>query len=226
MNNTWFSWSSGKDSAFALYQLMQNPEYQVTGLFTTINKNFDRVAMHAVRHSILRAQAKSIGIPLYPIFIPHPCSNEIYKSVMSTFIDLAIDQKITHMAFGDLYLEDIKSYRQKMLANIPIEPIFPIWKTPTNDLAHMLIDEGFKAKVTCIDPKKLPTDFVGRDYNLSFLDDLPEGIDPCGENGEFHTIVYDGPLLKFPLFLKAGEIVEREGFVFADFELIEEKEGV
>jgi uncharacterized protein (TIGR00290 family) len=172
--------------------------------------------MHAVRDELLELQAKELGLPLLRVKIPHGCSNELYESRMMKAVDSAIASKISHLAFGDLFLEDVRRYREKMLQPTPIRPLFPIWGRNTIDLAREMIAIGQKAIITCIDPKKLPASFAGRVFDTTFLSDLPKGIDPCGENGEFHSFVYDSPLYKKPIHVRVGEIVEREGFVFAD----------
>jgi uncharacterized protein (TIGR00290 family) len=211
----WMSWSSGKDSAFALYKLKQQG-ISVDALFTTINESANRVAMHAVRETLLANQAEALNLPLYKISIPSPCSNQVYESRMGDFIEVAKQEGVTHFAFGDLFLEDVRLYRINQLQNTGIEPLFPLWGSPTGELAREMIKIGQKTIVTCIDPKKLSTSFAGRDFNDAFLNDLPSDIDPCGERGEFHTFVYDSPLFKAPIPIVLGEIIERDGFVFAD----------
>lgn len=213
---TLLSWSSGKDSAWTLYELQQDDDIELVGLVTTVNQTHQRVAMHAVRVSLLEQQAEAAGLPLHIINIPHPCSNEIYNQAMEDFFKSIEGQGITHMAFGDLYLEDIRQYRIDNLKKTSLEPLFPLWLKPTDDLAQAMLAGGLKTRITCVDPKQLSASFVGREFNQSFLDDLPETVDPCGENGEFHSFTYDGPMFKQPIKITAGEIVEREGFVFAD----------
>ncbi len=212
----WMSWSTGKDSALALYEILQSQEFEVEGLFTTVNESFGRVAMHSTREELLAQQAFELDLPLTIVKIPYPCTNEIYEQRMAECIQAARAQNITHMAFGDLYLEEIRDYRLKMLTGTGITPVFPLWGISTTDLAARLISLGFKAIVTCVDTKKLPQSFVGRSYDASFLTDLPPNIDPCAENGEFHTVVYSSPNFRNPLKVKVGEIVRREGFCFAD----------
>jgi uncharacterized protein (TIGR00290 family) len=213
---TLVSWSSGKDSAWTLYQLQQDNDIELVGLVTTVNETHQRVAMHAVRVSLLEQQAKAAGLPLFIIPIPHPCSNELYNQAMNQFFDSIEGQDITHMAFGDLYLEDIRQYRIDNLKNTGLEPLFPLWLKPTDELAQAMLDGGLKTHITCIDPKQLDASFAGREFNKQFLNDLPDSVDPCGEKGEFHSFAYDGPMFKHAISIKAGEVVERDGFVFAD----------
>jgi uncharacterized protein (TIGR00290 family) len=216
MKKVLLSWSSGKDSAWMLYQLQQDKDIELVGLVTTVNQTHQRVAMHAVRVSLLEQQALAAGLPLHIINIPHPCSNQIYAQAMESFFESIHGQDVSHMAFGDLYLEDIRQYRIDSLKPTELKPLFPLWLKPTNELAQSMLQGGLKARITCVDPKRLPASFVGREYNQSFLDDLPEGIDPCGENGEFHSFVYDGPMFSKVIKITSGETVERDGFVFAD----------
>jgi len=212
---TWMSWSSGKDSVFALYELKRQ-NIDVSGLFTTMNQAANRVAMHAVHETLLDRQGEALSLPVYKILIPSPCPNEVYEREMRRFIEMAKKENVTHFAFGDLFLEDVKQYRINQLENTGIQPIFPIWGRPTEGLAKAMIALGQKAIITCVDPKKLHPSFAGRDFDLSFLKDLPPEIDQCGERGEFHTFVYDSPLFHSPLEVKTGEIIERDGFVFSD----------
>jgi uncharacterized protein (TIGR00290 family) len=213
---TLLSWSSGKDSAWALHILRQTSKYEVVGLLTTVNESADRVAMHAVRSELLRAQANALGLQLHRIDIPQPCSNAQYEAAMTAAIARAVADGVTVMAFGDLFLEDIRSYRVEKLAGTGIEPVFPIWGIPTDLLARQMIESGLRARLTCVDPKQLAARFVGREYDASLLDELPATVDPCGERGEFHTFAYDGPMFPKPLSIRSGEVVERDGFVFAD----------
>jgi uncharacterized protein (TIGR00290 family) len=210
------SWSSGKDSAWALHLLRQNPEVEVVGLFTTLNAEFDRVAMHAVRSELLRRQAETVGLPLHTIPLPWPCPNERYETLMGEFIDGARRDGIEGMAFGDLFLEDIRAYREEKLRGTGIEPIFPVWGIPTDALAHEMVSGGLRAVVTCVDPRQLSPEFAGRTYDAAFLADLPPTADPCGERGEFHTFCSDGPMFRRPVAVTVGETVERDGFVFTD----------
>lgn len=213
---TLLSWSSGKDSAWALHVLQQEPSIDVVGLFCTVNKEFNRVAMHAVRVELLQQQAKGVDLPLHIIQIPHPCSNGEYGDAMTSFIDEAEKENIKCFAFGDLFLEDVRRYREDHLKGTGITPIFPIWGIPTKKLSRKMVNSGLKAMITCIDPKYLTIEFIGREYNESFLDDIPVGVDPCGENGEFHSFAFDGPMFQNPIEISLAEIVHRDGFVFAD----------
>jgi len=222
---TWLSWSSGKDSAWALHVLRQHGDFEVTGLFTTINIAFDRVAMHAVRVELLREQARAVGLPLHLIEIPYPCSDEQYAAAMSDFVARAHNAEVQCMAFGDLYLEDVRRYREERLQGTGIEPVFPLWGRPTQELLTEMIADGMRAVLTCVDPKVLPAEFAGCELNMALLERLPNGIDPCGENGEFHTFVFDGPMFSYPLDVVRGEVVCRDGFVFADFSLKEQYVG-
>lgn len=217
MKNVLLSWSSGKDSAWSLHHLRsKNKEVRVTGLLTTFNAAMDRVAMHAVRRKLVEAQAERIGLPLWAVELPWPCSNADYERIMGDVYRSAVDQGISAMAFGDLFLEDIRAYRERQLKGTGLEPLFPIWGGSTKQLALDMIASGIKAKLTCIDPSKLARSYAGCEFDLPFLEGLPEKIDPCGENGEFHTFVYDAPIFKRPIVVQLGDIVERDGFVFAD----------
>lgn len=220
---TWLSWSSGKDSAWSLYRLRQQPDIEVTGLVTTVNERHQRVAMHAVRLSLLQAQAEAAGLPLHVVPIPSPCSNEAYEAAMSRLIDKAKENKVTHMAFGDLFLEDIRAYRERQLSGTGIKPLFPLWQIPTDALAREMIASGLKAVITCIDPRHLAPSFAGRTFDAAFLDDLPKQIDPCGERGEFHSFAIEGPMFRHPISVTVGEVVTRDGFVFADLLLAQEE---
>ena len=213
---TLLSWSSGKDSAWALHALRQTEEFEVVGLLTTINEVADRVAMHAVRSELLRLQAAAAGLPLHAVAIPAPCSNEQYEVAMSAALERARSERVEVMAFGDLFLEDIRKYREEKLAGTGITPIFPIWGIPTPDLARQMIAGGLAARLTCVDPKQLSPSFVGREFDAKLLQELPSSVDPCGERGEFHSFAYRGPMFTNPLPIRRGEIVERDGFVFAD----------
>ncbi|MGP0072564.1 MAG: ATP-binding protein [Bryobacteraceae bacterium] len=210
------SWSSGKDSAWSLHLLRQDPNVEVVALVTTLNEQFDRVAMHAVRRELLEMQAAAIGVPLWTVPLPWPCSNEQYEARMRDLCARAVNEGIQAMAFGDLHLADIRAYREKQLAGTGLEPLFPVWQIPTADLARTMIASGLRAKITCVDPKVLPREFAGRDFDAKFLADLPPNIDPCGENGEFHSFVYDGPIFVQPLAVEVVQTVDRDGFVFAD----------
>lgn len=210
------SWSSGKDSAWALHQLMQNPDVEVVGIFATLNEEQDRVAMHGVRHQLLESQADRLGLPLDVINLPNPCSHDDYGRIMGQFVEQALARGVTHIAFGDLFLEDVRRYREDNLKGTGLEPLFPIWLTPTPELAQTVLDSGLKAIVTCVDSKQIPAEFSGREYNAELLADLPDSADPCGENGEFHTFVYDGPMFSAPIPLERGETIQRDQFFFTD----------
>jgi uncharacterized protein (TIGR00290 family) len=210
------SWSSGKDSAWSLHLLRQDPSVEVVALVTTLNEKFDRVAMHAVRRELLELQAESVGVPLWTVPLPWPCSNEEYEARMRELCARALRADVDAMAFGDLFLTDIRAYREKQLRGTALQLLFPVWQIPTAELARTMIASGLRAKITCVDPKVLPAEFAGRDFDSQFLADLPPGIDPCGENGEFHSFVYDGPGFREPINVSVGEVVERDGFVFVD----------
>ena len=217
MKRTLLSWSSGKDSAWTLHVLRQRTDLELVGLLTTINTEFDRVAMHGTRRSVLEAQAEAAGLPLWPIPLPWPCTNEIYEQRMREACDRALREKVDTIAFGDLFLQDVRAYREKQLAGTGLEPIFPLWEIPTPSLARDMIRGGLKAKLTCVDTKQLAASFVGRDFDAQLLDELPPTIDPCGERGEFHTCVSAGPMFTRPLQLEPGETVMRDQFAYADF---------
>jgi uncharacterized protein (TIGR00290 family) len=218
MKRVLLSWSSGKDSAWTLHVLRQQPDIELVGLLTSLNSEFQRVAMHSTRLSVLEAQAEAAGLPLWTVQLPWPCSNEIYEQRMAEACQRAIDEHVDAIAFGDLFLQDVRAYRERQLKPTGLEPLFPLWEIPTDALAREMIAGGLRAKLTCVDPKQLPSSFAGRDFDEALLRDFPAGIDPCGERGEFHTCVYAGPMFTGPLQLEAGEVVERDGFVFADFQ--------
>jgi uncharacterized protein (TIGR00290 family) len=210
------SWSSGKDSAWTLHVLRQQDEYEIVGLLTTVNQAFNRVAMHSTRSELLQAQAEAAGLPLTALPLPWPCSNDIYESVMQNACSEAVARGVATIAFGDLYLQDVRAYREKQLQGTGLGPIFPLWQIPTDRLAQEMIAGGLRARLSCIDPKALPHSFAGREFDSALLRDLPAGVDPCGENGEFHTFVYAGPMFSAAIPITLGEVVERDGFVFAD----------
>jgi uncharacterized protein (TIGR00290 family) len=210
------SWSSGKDSAWALHLLNQQHPGAVAALLTTVNETMDRVAMHGVRRSVLEAQARAAGLPLHVVHIPHPCPNDIYEAQMRTAVADARASGFTHAAFGDLFLEDIRRYREERLSGTGLEPLFPVWGIPTRRLAEEMIDGGLRARLACIDTRALDATFVGRDFDRTLLRDLPPGVDPCGEKGEFHSCVYAGPMFKEPLPLDAGETHAVAPFVWID----------
>jgi uncharacterized protein (TIGR00290 family) len=213
---TLISWSTGKDSAWALHVLRQNSEIEIVGLFCTVNKVFDRVAVHGVRIDLLRQQAQSINLPLHIVYIPYPCSNEEYENAMKAFISKTEEMGIEYFAFGDLFLENVRSYREKLLHGTGIKPLFPIWGTSTDSLSRQMISSGLKAVITCVGQKHLTSEFVGREYNESFINEIPKHIDPCGENGEFHSFAYDGPTFRYPIEIALGEIVFKEDACFID----------
>ena len=213
------SWSTGKDSAWMLYTLKQQHPAAVAGLLSTVHEAFDRVAMHAVRRTLLQAQADAAELPLYVVNIPWPCSNAEYEQRMGDAVKTFLADGFTHVAFGDLFLEDVRHYREERLAGTGLTPLFPLWKTkPTADLARDMIAGGLKAHLTCVDPRKLNRSFVGRAFDEALLRDLPQDVDPCGENGEFHSFVSAGPMFSRPLEVRVGEVVDRDGFCFADIE--------
>jgi uncharacterized protein (TIGR00290 family) len=211
------SWSGGKDSSLALYETSRNKEIEIVGLLTTITKGFDRISMHGVRRSLLLKQAESIGLPLYEVFIPKKSTNEIYEREMrSVLIKLKEDLSATTYLFGDIFLQDIREYREKNLSQIGMDAVFPLWGKNTRDLARYFISEGFRAVLCTLDPRELDPKFCGREFDDSFLSEIPSTVDPCGENGEFHTFVYEGPIFTNPIKIERGEVVERDGFYFAD----------
>ncbi len=218
MKRVLLSWSSGKDCAWALHVLRQRDDVEVVGLLTTINTEFDRVAMHGTRRAVLEAQANAAGLPLWTVPLPWPCSNEIYEERMRAACDQAIAAKVDAIAFAPIwFLTDVRAYRERQLAGTGLEPLFPVWEIPTGQLAREMIASGLRAKLVCVDSRQLPPDLCGRDFDLALLEDLPPGTDPCGENGEFHSCVYDGPMFSQPVTLDAGQIVDRDGFIYADF---------
>jgi uncharacterized protein (TIGR00290 family) len=209
------SWSSGKDSAWALHVLRQNHS-EVAGLLTSLNDTAGRVSMHGVREEILRAQAAATGLPLFTIPLPWPCTNEIYEAQLRIAVERAVAGGFTHVAFGDLFLEDVRKYREDRMAGSGLMPLFPLWGLPTPDLARDMIAGGLRARISTIDPRVMPRELVGAEFDESLLRSLPPGVDPCGENGEFHTCVTAGPMFSRPLDLTVGEIADREGFVYRD----------
>jgi uncharacterized protein (TIGR00290 family) len=212
------SWSSGKDSAWALHVLRQGGAVEVVGLVTTLNEAFGRVAMHGVRAELVQAQADAAGLPLWRVPLPWPCSNAEYEARVRAVIANAVAEGVTAVAFGDLFLTDIRAYRERQLAGTGIEPLFPVWGTVdgTPALARTMLAAGLRAALTCVDPRHLPPAFAGRAFDAGLLADLPPGVDPCGENGEFHTFCHAGPMFARPVPVRAGAVVERDGFVFAD----------
>ena len=216
MKRILLSWSSGKDSAWSLHVLRQRSEYEVAGLLTTFNDEVDRVAMHAVRRALVEEQAVAADLPLWSVPLPWPCSNEQYESLMAQTCAKAIAEGIEGIAFGDLFLEDVRAYRIKQLAVTSLEPIFPAWGIPTHSLASEMVASGLKAILTCVDSRKLKASYAGRQFDANLLNDLPAGIDPCGENGEFHSFVYAGPMFSREIPVIVGETLTRDQFVFAD----------
>ncbi len=213
------SWSSGKDSAFALHEVRRAGEFDVVGALTTVTETFARVSIHGVRQEILRAQCDAAGLPQRIVPIPYPCPNEIYEARMGEAVASAVREGVTHMIFGDLYLADIRAYREQKLAGTGITPVFPLWERPTAALAQAMMASGLEAWLATVDLKRLPANFAGRKFDVQFLADLPEGVDPCGENGEFHTCVVAGPMFSQRLAVAAGERVERDGYAYCDLML-------
>lgn len=210
------SWSSGKDSAWALHLLRQANEYEIVGLVTTLNSEFDRVAMHSTRRALVNAQAETAGLPLWTVPLPWPCSNEQYEYAMRGVCERAVAEGVEAMAFGDLFLEDVRRYREERLAGSGLTPVFPVWGLETHALARTMLAAGVKARIVCVDPRQIGAEFAGRDLDAALLAELPESADPCGEKGEFHTFVYDGPMLARAIPIESGATVTRDGFVFAD----------
>jgi uncharacterized protein (TIGR00290 family) len=218
MKRILLSWSSGKDSAWALHLLRRNPAVEVCGLLTTLNMEFDRVAMHGTRRSVLEAQARAAGLPLWIVPLPWPCSNEHYEASMAEVCRRAVAEGIDAVAFGDLFLADVRAYRERQLAPTGLEPLFPLWEIPTDVLAKEMIAAGLRARLACVDSKQLDPAFAGREFDAELLQAFPAGTDPCGERGEFHTCVYAGPMFSAPIPIESGEVVLRDGFAFADFQ--------
>ena len=212
------AWSSGKDSAWALHVLRARPELEVVGLLTSFNESAGRVAMHAVRRALVHAQAAAAELPLWPVELPFPCSNAEYEERMRGAVAAAEDEGVTHVAFGDLFLEDVRDYRIRMLADSAIEPLFPLWRPAagTPALARTMVDGGLRAVLTCVDPNQLPERFAGRSYDRELLADLPADVDPCGERGEFHTFCFGGPMFANEIPVHVGETTSRDGFCFTD----------
>jgi uncharacterized protein (TIGR00290 family) len=216
MPRAWMSWSSGKDSALALHETRSQGEVEVVGLLTTLNSTADRVAMHGVRRSLLEFQAQALGLPLRVVDLPWPCANEVYEVRMAEAVGQAEQDGVEAMVFGDLFLEDVRRYREESLRATGITPLFPLWRRPTRELARRLLELGFEAVVTCVDPSQAPRWLAGRWFDSALLDEIPPSMDPCGENGEFHTVVVNGPGFGERIAVTVGEVVERDGFVFAD----------
>jgi diphthamide synthase (EF-2-diphthine--ammonia ligase) len=212
------SWSSGKDSAWALHELRQRPDLEVVGLLTTVSAAFARVSMHGVRESLLAAQARALALPLSRIELPWPCPNAVYEERFAAALQQAGQDGVTHLAFGDLFLQDVRDYRMRLLSGTGIEPLFPLWCSPaeTPALARRMLAAGLRAVLTCVDPKQVPARLAGREFDETLLDELPPGADPCGERGEFHTFCYAGPMFGEPLRIRVGDLTTRDGFRFAD----------
>jgi uncharacterized protein (TIGR00290 family) len=210
------SWSGGKDSALALWRLRQNPAFDLRAVLTTITEGYERISMHAIRVSILIRQASEIGVPVVRVPIPPDCPNALYQERMNEALDDPRIADVLHFAFGDLFLEDVRAYRESQLATASKRGVFPLWGEDTAELARSFIKDGFRAILTCVDPRRLDASFAGRYFDDSLLRDLPEGVDPCGENGEFHTLVFEGPIFTHPIRVEVGEVARRAGFVFCD----------
>ncbi len=220
------SWSGGKDSAFALYEFARANGYEISALLTTVTAGYDRISMHGVRRALLVSQAESLGYPLVKLLIPQQCTDDEYEQLMRTALQKYNNLGISGVVFGDLFLEDVRNYREEILETIGMKGFFPIWGMDTGELARAFIDRGFRAIVVCVDTEVLDSEYVGREYDRKFLTDLPTSTDPCGENGEFHTFVYDGPLFSWSIKLKRGEKVLREGrFYYCDLVPIQPKEA-
>ena len=213
---TLVSWSSGKDSAWALHVLRGREDIEVAGLFTTLNAEADRAAMHAVRRTLIERQAAAAGLAVEFIPLPHPCPNAAYEAAMHAFVETGKARGVAAFAFGDLQLEDIRRYREDAMRGSGIDCLFPVWGSNTAALAAAMVEAGLRARVTCVDPRQMPARFAGRLFDRSLLDELPAGVDPCGENGEFHTFAFAGPMFRQPIEVTVGETVEREGFVYTD----------
>jgi uncharacterized protein (TIGR00290 family) len=213
------SWSSGKDAAYSLHEVRRAGAVEVVGLLTTVTETYGRVSMHGVRETVLDAQARATGLPLYKVPIPSPCPNEVYEKAMGSMLVRLRSDGVRRIVFGDLFLEDIRSYREEKLRGTGIEPIFPLWGRPTRALADEMIDAGLRARIVALDPRELPASFAGRPFDRALLGELPATVDPCGERGEFHTCVIDGPMFDRAIPVVPGEVVQRDGCVFADLEL-------
>jgi uncharacterized protein (TIGR00290 family) len=221
MKRVLLSWSSGKDSAWSLHLLRTMNDYEVVGLLTTFNSAADRVAMHGVRRSLVKAQAEAAGLPLWDVDLPWPCSNDDYERAMRAVCERALQAGIECMAFGDLFLAEIREYREKQLSGSGLQPVFPVWGIPTDVLARDMIAAGLRAKLTCIDCKQIEPHFAGREFDAKLLSELPAAADPCGENGEFHSFVYAGPMFRSSIPIDSGEVVFRDQFAFADLVPVE-----
>lgn len=216
MKKILLSWSGGKDSAWALHLLRRSGEFEVAGLLTTVNEKFGRVAIHGFREELLLRQAEVAGLPLWQVPLPFPCTNEVYEARMAEACARAVREGFSGVAFGDLFLEEIRAYRIAKLAGTGLEPVFPVWGIPTDQLAKEMMDGGLRARLACVDPRKVPAEFAGREWNDALLRELPAGVDPCGENGEFHSFTYAGPMFREPIHVVTGERVDRDGYVYCD----------
>jgi uncharacterized protein (TIGR00290 family) len=212
------SWSSGKDSAYALWETRRRGDVEIAGILTTVSAAFDRVSMHGVRETLLDRQAAELGLPCWKVRIPAPCPNEVYEAAMAEAVAAAKAEGVSEFVFGDLFLEDIRAYREAKLRAAGVSGSFPLWGRDTGELARAMLEQGVQAVTTCIDPRKLPASFAGRAFDARFLAELPPGVDPCGEHGEFHTFVSGGPMFARRIEVRVGEVVERDGFVFADLQ--------
>ena len=212
----WIAWSSGKDAAWALHIVRLTGDFEIVGLLTTVTEAFARVSMHGVRDDLLEAQTKALGLPVHRVLIPASCPSDVYDAAMRRVLEEAKSQDVTHMVFGDLFLSDVRAYREQRLAEIGLAAHFPLWMRDTSALARQMIKAGLRANVTCLDPKKLPRDLAGSPFDEAFLAALPDGADPCGEHGEFHTFAWDGPMFGEAIEVQVGETVERDGLVFTD----------
>jgi uncharacterized protein (TIGR00290 family) len=211
-----FCWSGGKDSAMALHTLLQQRQFRVLALLTTVTEGYDRIAMHGVRRELLHRQAESLRLPLHEVSIPPQCVNPVYEARMEQALRIHYDQSVRKVAFGDIFLEDLRAYREKNLARIGMTALFPIWKRDTRELIRYFHDQNFRAIASCVDSKALDPSFAGRELDASFFRDLPPHADPCGENGEFHTFAFDGPIFQSSIPVRTGDIVNRDGFIFCD----------
>jgi uncharacterized protein (TIGR00290 family) len=211
-----FSWSGGKDSAMALQVMQREVQYEVVSLLTTVTEGYERISMHGVRNELLRRQAEAIGLPVEEVRIPPQCPNSVYEARMAETVSRFRERGVKHFGFGDIFLEDLRAYREQKLMQANMTALFPIWKVDTQELAERFVREGFRAIAACIDPRKLDKSFAGRELDAAFFRDLPADVDPCGENGEFHTFVFDGPIFRKAIPVRTGEVVERDNFVFCD----------
>ncbi len=213
----WLAWSSGKDSAWTLHRLRQSEEYEVVGLLVTLSRPFRRVSMHGVREEVLELQAAAVGLPLIKVWLPYPCPNEAYEAAMRDVLEQAEASGISGVAFGDLFLQDVRQYREEQMSRTRLRPLFPLWQEDTAALAREMVRSGLRAYVVCVNPARLDPKFAGASFDEALLAQLPDGVDPCGERGEFHTLVVDGPMFRHPVCVRRGETVERDGFLYTDF---------